>query len=154
MQDQLAFSGADEAPGPRAELSGSAVTVRFLLAGNAYVTFESRRTGTRFTYRVVAGDKPGRHLVNVLVGPDNGASYVYLGCVYDGRAYSHSAKSKITKDAPSAVAFTWAWRALSGGKMPVDLAVYHEGRCGKCGRRLTTPESVSTGLGPKCGGRE
>jgi hypothetical protein len=37
--------------------------------------------------------------------------------------------------------------------MHPELAVYHEGRCGACGRRLTTPESISSGLGPVCAGR-
>lgn len=31
--------------------------------------------------------------------------------------------------------------------------VHHEGRCGKCGRRLTVPESIETGLGPECSGK-
>jgi rRNA maturation endonuclease Nob1 len=33
------------------------------------------------------------------------------------------------------------------------MDVYHLGRCGKCGKALTEPESISTGLGPICGGR-
>jgi hypothetical protein len=28
--------------------------------------------------------------------------------------------------------------------------VYHEGRCGRCNRKLTVPESIETGLGPEC----
>ena len=28
--------------------------------------------------------------------------------------------------------------------------VYHVGKCGKCGKKLTTPESILTGLGPTC----
>jgi hypothetical protein len=41
------------------------------------------------------------------------------------------------------------------GKTPaeVDLEVWHEGRCGACGRRLTVPESIERGLGPECYGR-
>lgn len=30
------------------------------------------------------------------------------------------------------------------------LEVYHVGKCGKCGKKLTTPESILTGLGPSC----
>ena len=32
--------------------------------------------------------------------------------------------------------------------------VHHEGKCGKCGRPLTVPESVKTGLGPICSGKK
>lgn len=156
MQASLSFT---EEAGPRAELVGAAVTVVFMLAGNAHVTFQSRRTDTRFTYRVQAAifaRKPQRdggpsHFVSVLTGPDN---YTYLGCVYRRQIYAHGKKSRIAKDAPSAVAFAWVWGHLSAGKMHPELAIYHEGRCGKCGRRLTTPESIATGLGPVCGGRE
>lgn len=30
------------------------------------------------------------------------------------------------------------------------LEVYHVGKCGRCGKKLTTPESILTGLGPSC----
>lgn len=148
---------SDEA-GPRAELTVPETTIRFMLAGNAHVTFQSRRTGTRFTYRVrLAPARPGDtrscHFVAVLTGPDNDSGYEYLGCVYGGKAYAHGRKSRIDVDAPSAVAFSWVWKTLSGGKMHPELAVYHEGRCGACGRRLTTPRSISIGLGPTCESR-
>ena len=30
------------------------------------------------------------------------------------------------------------------------IELWHEGRCGKCGRVLTVPTSISTGFGPDC----
>jgi len=153
MTSQLSHAHSDV---PRAELANPAITVRFMLAGDAYVTFQSRRTGTRFTYRVKAGKprpgdtRPPPHFVSVLTGPDH---YEYLGCVYERKAYSHGRKSRVDQSAPSAIAFVWVWRTISGGDMHPELAVYHEGRCGMCGRRLTTPESIETGLGPICAKR-
>ncbi|KKK64258.1 hypothetical protein LCGC14_2986030 [marine sediment metagenome] len=147
-------ASADDA-GLRAELADPAATVRFMLAGKAHVTFQSRKTGTRFTYRINetppwhSGKRQPLHFVAVLTGPDH---YEYLGCVYDCRAYSHGRASRIDRNAPSAVAFMWVWSRLTAGEMHPELAVYHEGRCGRCGRRLTTPESISIGLGPKCRG--
>jgi Family of unknown function (DUF6011) len=148
------FNSAEavDAPGPRAELVDPARTVAFMLAGNAHVTFQSRRTGTRFTYRVQAAERREgttgpSHFVSVLTGPDD---YAYLGCIYSRRAYVHGRKSRIAQDAPSAVAFMWVWKRLFAGSMHPELGVWHEGRCGKCGRRLTTPESISIGLGPTC----
>lgn len=154
---QQAFALQDDGPpGPRAELLNPATTVAFLLAGNAHVTFQSRRTGTRFTYRV--RQAPARHydqrrpphFVAVLTGSDNENGYSYLGCIYDRTRYAHGRKSYVAKDAPSAVAFAWVWRKLMAGEMHPELGVWHEGRCGKCGRRLTTPESIAIGLGPTC----
>jgi hypothetical protein len=157
MQAELQYEPEDDAPGPRAELTVPGVTIAFMLAGNAHVTFQSRRTGTRFTYRVEARrchpgdvDLGPSHFVAVLTGPDR---YDYLGCIYRSRVYAHGRKSRIADVASSAVAFTWVWQRLTGGQMHPELAVYHEGRCGKCGRRLTTPESIETGLGPVCAKR-
>ena len=156
MASSLFTASADDA-GPRAELADPAVTVRFMLAGKAHVTLQSRKTGTRFTYRIKAtppwhnGKRQPLHFVAVLTGPDR---YEYLGCVYDRRAYSHGRKSRIDREAPSAIAFTWVWSKLTAGEMHPELGVWHEGRCGACNRRLTTPESLASGLGPICAGRQ
>jgi hypothetical protein len=136
---------------PRAELRAADVTTRFMLAGNAHVTFQSARTGTRFTYRVVeataARSASVTHFVHVLTGPDH---YEYLGCLYERRMYRHGRRSRVGSNAPSAVAFAWCWARLSAGHMPAALGVWHEGRCGACGRRLTDPTSIELGLGPVC----
>lgn len=42
--------------------------------------------------------------------------------------------------------------ALAHPEAP-GLQIFHEGRCGRCGRVLTVPESVETGFGPECAGR-
>jgi len=149
-------TASGDAPGeaPRAEFRAADVTVAFMLAGNAHVTFQSAKTGTRFTYHVVAAPPPSvvsnvpvSHFVHVLVGPDD---YKYLGCIYTNRLYKHGHNSRIDRNAKSAIAFAWVWGKLTAGKMPDVLGVWHEGRCGKCGRRLTTPESIESGLGPIC----
>lgn len=166
MQGHLALPGSTDdaveaaaASELRAELVDHAATVRFMLAGNAHVTFQSRRTDTRFTYRVVQAEprqgdtRPPPHFVSVLVGPNNDRNYQYLGTIFDRKMYAHGRKSRIESNAPSAIAFTWVWKRLSAGLMHPELAVYHEGRCGACGRRLTTPRSVELGLGPTCAER-
>lgn len=145
----------DDEAGPRAAFRDPAVTTRFMLSGRAYITFESARTGTHFTYRVTANKKAKSsptaptHFVGVLTRPD---TYTYLGCIFEGRRWAHGHKSPINREAPSAKAFAWCWAKLSGGSMPETLEVFHEGRCGKCGRRLTDPTSISVGLGPTCRG--
>lgn len=142
----------DEPAGPRAAFRDPTPTVRFMLGGRAYVTFESAKTGVHFTYRLVENKRKGgtapTHFVAVLTGPD---TYTYLGCLFEGRRWAHGHKSPISRDAKSAQAFRWVWERLAlQGRMPETLEVYHEGRCGRCGRRLTTPESVTVGLGAEC----
>jgi hypothetical protein len=131
----------------------------FLLAGNSHATFVSRKTGTRFTYRLRApkeGSKDVR-FVAVLTGPDD---YRFVGTVFlrdrqgadQAPRFVYSPRSSIGATAPSVKAFEWVWRRLAGGQATAGVEIWHEGRCGKCGRRLTDPESISTGLGPVCAG--
>jgi uncharacterized protein DUF6011 len=131
-------------------ISDPQAAVRFMLAGDAHLTFRSEKTGTRFTYHVRLAPNDGRapvHFVSVLTAPDH---YEYLGVVRNGWQYSHGTRSRVSTAAPSAVAFAWVWKRLSAGQTHPSLSVYHEGRCGRCGRRLTVPESILSGLGPEC----
>jgi hypothetical protein len=135
---------------------------RFALAGNARVTLSSARTGARYTYRFRHAQKGRTSTINTyfvswLTGPDNDADYTYLGVVDvagDALNLRRTAKSKL--QANSAVflaAKFFCDRVLRDGAMPAGLEVRHEGRCGRCGRALTTPESVDRGIGPECWGR-
>jgi hypothetical protein len=128
--------------------------LEFALAGNARLTLVSKKTGQRFTYRVrqpkPKDDRPVPHFVKVLTGPDNEAHYEFLGTVFKGGEYRLGHRSRITAKAPSAQAWAWFWPKLLGGTLPPQLEVWHEGRCGRCGRALTVPESIERGIGPEC----
>lgn len=122
---------------------------QFIRAGNAIVTFVSRKSGERFTYKIRASEDGSIHFVSVLNGPDNGGDYVYLGIIRRD-VFARTAKSRIDADAKSAVAFKWVWQQIAAGRMPGSLEIWHEGACGRCGRRLTVPSSVASGYGPEC----
>jgi hypothetical protein len=135
----------------------------FILAGNATFTLVSSKTGKRFTFKVQEADGPDYlqkkalgadsvHFVKVLNGPDNEADYGFLGTIFAGRLYRHGRKSRIAESAPSATAFTWTFAHLLAGDL-AGVEIYHEGRCGRCGRKLTVPESVTSGYGPECAGK-
>jgi len=141
-------------------IMGTEATTRFILAGNARFTVLNTGTGNRITYRVKRmPERPGRDagwFVSVLTGSNNDGDYSYLGCIWEdpqGGAprYYHGRNSRIGRDAMSAKAFEWIARRLFGtGYLPSGIEVWHEGRCGRCGRALTVPESIATGLGPVC----
>lgn len=47
--------------------------------------------------------------------------------------------------------FAWFWRMLMANKpFPAGFEFWHEGRCAKCAKRLTVPESIAFGYGPEC----
>ena len=129
----------------------SAVDARqFILAGKATITLVSKKTETRFTYRINASKDGGVNFVSLLTGSDNENSYSYFGYIRRGVFFGGGAKAKVSKEAPGAVAFAWAWMRLSKDILPETLEVWHEGRCGRCGRKLTVPSSIASGIGPEC----
>lgn len=142
------------------QLTSHSQLLHFLYAGNATLTVKSLRTGTRFTYRIkeapgFPGKDPGPvgWFVAVLTGPDNTADYTYLGHIFrESRDYVHGKKSKIGIGADSAIAFEWFYGSivLAGALRPTVLQVWHEGRCGRCNRKLTVPESIESGFGADC----
>lgn len=125
--------------------------LRFVLAGNAYFTLRSVKTGTRYTFRVSKKRDGDVHFVSAMYGSDNTTDYAYLGVIKNGH-FSLTSKSRFTNDSPQAKAFVWSWAQLVGDvrTLPDVLEFWHEGRCGRCARLLTVPESIANGIGPEC----
>lgn len=123
-----------------------------LTAGNATITLVSKKTGTRFTYKVAAPKENGEtvRFVSVLTGSNNEDDFTYAGMLRKGQGFRQTAGSKIGGDAASVKAFTWAFNQLRNGVLPETLEVWHEGRCCRCGRKLTVPSSIESGIGPDC----
>ncbi len=130
----------------------------FITAGNAIVTIGNDK-GVHFTYKVrhkeANGQYPECYFVNLLTGSDNENDYSYLGMLDLNTNAPHivrlTAKSCAGEDALSVKVVRWAFRLLFAGKeLPEGYTINHEGFCGRCGRTLTTPESVERGIGPEC----
>lgn len=127
-------------------------TIRnFLEGGFSIFTLKSKKTDSHFTYKVTASkDRENFWFVSVLTGPDNLRDYTYIGFIQERRDFIWGKKSTIAKDSVSVVAFAWFTRSLKGGSIPSELEIFHIGRCCKCGKPLTTPESLEMGIGPEC----
>lgn len=136
-----------------ARITDRDAAIAYMLAGKAIVTLVSSRTGARFTYKIAAANDGGPHFVSLLRGPANDSDYTYMGAIFNGTTFRLTRKSRIGANAPAYRAFAWAFDRLSSGKIPDELEIWHEGRCGKCGRKLTVPESIASGLGPVCAGK-
>lgn len=143
---------------------------QFIFAGNATFTLVSKKTLKRFTYRVRRADARSNFsaediafrpwFISLLTGPDNDGSFTYLGAVFPVKqhpgkwTYAHSHKSPLTINEPSAYALEWfCWSLATRSPKLSEIEVWHEGRCGRCGRKLTVPESIATGFGPECADR-
>jgi hypothetical protein len=123
-----------------------------MLAGNATFTVTSRKTGTRFTFRIRQLSETAPHFVSLLNGPDNESSYTFLGSIFNGDRYFHGKKSRVTPGATSAKAFAWLWAHRNDTDLLERVEIHHEGKCCRCGRKLTVPSSITAGAGPECAG--
>lgn len=152
----------------------------FIFAGNATFTLVSLKTGARFTYKVrvkkedverqaqdrsrarllgldrldtALADTDVTYFVNLLRGPNNERDFAYMGVMRrPGRFFWTQASGKVGRQAPAHKAIVWMLDALTCGRdvLGRQLEVWHEGRCGRCGRKLTVPESIAAGIGPEC----
>lgn len=147
----------------------SKVTKQFVLAGKATFTIEvpeSFRTEKpdldlkpHYTFRVEHKAASGQYkeawFAKLLTGPDNTRNYSYVGILNaDSGSVRTTAKSKLAADnivlklLNRTLALVWAEDI--GPLEAQGFALHHEGRCGKCGRLLTTPDSIERGIGPEC----
>jgi hypothetical protein len=164
----------------RAILTTDAAVRDYLLAGRSTITVLNKRTNQRYTYKVTckrAKAADGRapkspYYVSVMSGSDNVSDYSKLGWIPSnaatlGRHYNlRPSKGGISTRSQQYLGFQWLWNAIHGlnidgsKRKPSDnhigqfehVEVWHEGKCGCCGRKLTVPESIESGIGPICAG--
>lgn len=126
----------------------------FIFGGKAIFTIRNVDTGNRFTYKLnrkKGGQDDSKDIifVKVLSSPDNTSDYTFIGTIFGKSHYRHSSKSRFGADCQSTKVMEWLIRNINS--LPDNIEVWHEGRCGRCGRKLTVPESLESGFGPECG---
>jgi hypothetical protein len=122
----------------------------FFKGGKAIFTV-SNPAGDHYTFKIRhPKDKP--FFVSLLTGGDNTTDYTYLG-IYNpqNKSVNLTAGSKYSEDTTPVKVVRWAIRKVSNGEdLPEGYSIQHEGKCCRCGRTLTTPESIENGIGPEC----
>jgi hypothetical protein len=131
----------------------SAIDLRnFLRAGRAIITLQSAITGNHYTYRIrkADGERPC-WFVSLLTGPENETSYTYIGIItHDAEDFKLTAKSRLPQEALPVAGFAFMWRWVKTDHLPPKMTIRHNGHCGRCGRTLTVPASIDSGIGPEC----
>lgn len=149
MQGQLAFPGEIR---------------KYVLGGNSTFTLVSKRTGQRFTYKVKSsakdrdkywstGNQDRRtFFVSLLTGPANDSDYRYIGLLkLHGDNHYDFCKTAKSLTGQGHDTFKWFWNLLEQGcHVSNGIEFWHEGSCCVCGRKLTVPESIASGIGPEC----
>ena len=145
------------------------ISKEFVIAGNAtytlalpeqYAAEEQLKPHYTFKVRFKEGNNGygDTFFVSLLTGPDNYVNYTYLGILDPNKGIvKTTAKSCLSSDQlPVRLlnrALTLVWQNNVQPMLEKGFNLHHEGKCGRCGRKLTVPKSIETGIGPECAGR-
>lgn len=119
----------------------------FIFGGNSTFTCKNPKTGNRYTFKVKKHKVDDIFFVSTLTGPE---VYNFIGSIRKNSTYRHSAKSKISVSAKSVKVFNYVIDHLRSGNLDSFIEIWHSGKCGRCGRKLTVPSSILSGFGPEC----
>jgi len=124
-----------------------------LATHNGYITIQNTLRGTHRTFRIKrqkdsASFLPGQRILGILTGPNNIDDYMQIGTVGDNGEIRLWRKHDTLhfRKLIDVLQHRDKWAAL-GVKYLID------GRCYRCNRTLTTPQSISNGIGPECAKR-
>lgn len=141
------------------------VTKEFVLAGKAIFSVappaefvEANDCPEHWTFRVdhkeAENGRPEAFFVSLLTGPDNSSDYRYLAMLGRNGCVRVTAKS-LAQEGSLVVrvlrrVLARIWTRDQDAILESGWSLNHCGRCARCSRLLTTPESVDRGFGPEC----
>ncbi len=123
----------------------------------ATYTLTNDESGTHITFRLRRPKGFKTMLVDVMTGSCNESDYEYVGSMNRG-LYIKPAATMSDKAAEKLRGVRWYMvgtsKAVKGTRAMLNgVSLHHDGKCACCGRKLTNPESLATGIGPVCEGR-
>jgi len=139
----------------------------FILGGKAIFTLEvspafqaaNASAKPHYTYKVTHKAPTPQYpnekwFVALLTGPDNTNDYQYQGMLDAATGIFIRGKKALPETCHPLRLFARTMKAIWEGRSEqieaAGFSLHHEGRCGCCGRRLTTPASIELGIGPEC----
>ena len=144
------------------------ITNKFFVAGNATFTVKVPEafatkydTLLHYTFKVQQSEPSEKwpnpaHFIKLLTGPDNTSDFNFLGKLNPVTGeVTISAKSCVGEGAWSLRIVRRVMAQMFEGEGIAAIKatgwdIDHMGKCGRCGRPLTVPESIECGIGPDC----
>lgn len=124
----------------------------YILAGKSIFTLKSETTGVHKTYKVVESRKPNLYFVYILTNGSDG--YSYIGTIWSiSMDYTIGKDVRLSADSVGVKAIEFICSELKNKRIHPKLKILPSKFCCKCGRTLTTPESLKAGIGPECSKR-
>lgn len=120
--------------------------LEFLFGGNALFTVKNNETGKHMSFKVIKSKKTQKNIYYVMKNDGQ----IFLGTIFDRNKFVFSKKSSVAIDSPEVKAFVFVFDRLLKNNLPAKVEIWHNGKCGRCGRTLTEPSSILVGYGPEC----
>jgi hypothetical protein len=130
---------------------------------NGTYTVENVNTGNHRTFEIKTRPRdsnfaPGKRVVALLNGPDNEKDYIGFAFMGDDgitvwRSKRGTAEGPSLFDKYARLLWALTTEGENCGFYKQGFRLHSEGRCIRCNRKLTVPESIKTGIGPVCAGR-
>jgi len=130
---------------------------KFFTGGNALFTV-SNASGKHYTFKIrqpkpKVDNKPMPFFVSLAGGEGAGHSHFQYMGVLDTQTLDVrlTARSCFDDEEEAYKVVGWAMkRVLNKVALPAGYAVQHNGKCCRCGRKLTDPASINNGYGSEC----
>lgn len=136
----------------RAILTNPEHIYNFITGNKAVFTILNTTTEKRFTFKIKKHKEKDLHFVYLMTGCDNNKHYSFFGTIFNKNVFKVSSKSKVPVSKSQGIAaFDWLFKNYN--RFPSNIQFWHEGSCCQCGRRLTVPTSIASGIGPECSKR-
>lgn len=143
---------------------------KYILGGNALFTVVFGSLIGRRTFRVKSGKRDREsnwstgnqdrsiYWVSLKIGPGNGYDdFITIGRLAQDINGFYIFHPKLNRDGQMhfvASLFSSLWTPLDiAGVIPSHWEFYHASSCCVCGRTLTVPSSIQSGIGPECEGK-
>lgn len=131
----------------------AAQAISFIQGGRATFTIQSAETGAHFTFTAkrAKGDDPKKPFFITHGGDFLGTMWeatdgTLIGKVIVGRKGAMDERSVQARRA-----LNWTLgHTIANDAIPSNVTIQHEGKCCRCNRQLTHPESLASGIGPEC----
>lgn len=139
-----------------------AISKQFVTAGDATFTIEvppGANQKDHYTYKVEhvpANERwPESYFVKMLTGPDNTSDFTYVGKLdtFTGQMATTRNSAYAADSFPVRLfnrIMARVWTNDHNAYEQHGYQTHHEGKCGRCGRKLTVPASIESGIGPEC----
>lgn len=136
--------------------------LNFLLAGKSEFVLHSTKTNEDFKFTLTKKESFAKkesftnkeeyiYFVNIIIEREK----IYAGHIkFDDKTelfiYTQGKRGQLAAEDRNIRSLMFVINKLFRCEIVGNLEIYHVGRCGRCGKKLTTPESILTGLGPTC----